>query len=415
MRKYLILILVLSIIFNSKIHAIGETKNDLLARLEGTWVNENYLNNLKELRAPIKAINKIGYPVFYIRKDKNQYVFNAVVEFHQGIGWIITDLIRLSKEKFYEFKLDNGRTIQFNVIDENQVKINRISIIDKDNKTIFVRIYDKEQEIQEYVNNMILAGEYKDSSGKLYRFKNNNIAQWPNRTFEYRLNLDPVFNQFDYFETKEKQSEIFGFEFVEGDLYIFKTKSRVNTEGLDKETKPFLILRPVKTLLQTRPDNILISEYAEYFHRYPGGKELTETEQNVEIAEANSLLEEGFSLYKAHNDITAISKYEEALKHYASAEIYYRYGNSLSNIPRLEDAIKAYKVAIELNYDKPYLVFYNIACVYSKMQNSKDAFANLELAIKNGYKNFSYIENDTDLTWLHSQPEWKDWWAKHKQ
>ena len=115
--------------------------------------------------------------------------------------------------------------------------------------------------------------------------------------------------------------------------------------------------------------------------------------------------DEGFNYYKAKKDDLAIAKYEEALEHYASAEIY---DNSLSNIPRLEDAVKAYQIAIELNYDKPYLVYYNIACVYSRMNQSKEAFSNLELAINNGYKNFDHIQKDEDLAWLRSQPDWKE-------
>ena len=136
--------------------------------------------------------------------------------------------------------------------------------------------------------------------------------------------------------------------------------------------------------------------------------------ENLRIAKANSASEEGFDYYKSHKDSRAIISYEIALNTYPTAETYYRYGNSLSNIPRLEDAIKAYQNAVKLNFDKPYLVYYNIACVYSRMKKSKEGFANLELAINNGYKNFDHIEKDDDLIWLRSQPEWKNWWIKHQ-
>ena len=170
---------------------------------------------------------------------------------------------------------------------------------------------------------------------------------------------------------------------------------------------------PTATSLSVGQGNPLSPKYAKYYHLYPGGKELSEKEQQEQIAEANSLSDEGFNYYQAKKDDLAIAKYEEALTHYASAEIYYRYGNSLSNIPRLEDAVKAYQIALELNYDKPGLVYYNFACVYSRMNHSKEAFANLELAINNGYKNFD--QKDEDLAWLRSQPEWKEWWGKHQQ
>jgi len=75
-----------------------------------------------------------------------------------------------------------------------------------------------------------------------------------------------------------------------------------------------------------------------------------------EKAIANSLSDEGFTYYKDKKDALAVVKYEEALKHDRTAEIYYRYGNSLANIPRLDDAIYAYQWALAFHYDKPYLI-----------------------------------------------------------
>jgi tetratricopeptide (TPR) repeat protein len=138
-------------------------------------------------------------------------------------------------------------------------------------------------------------------------------------------------------------------------------------------------------------------------------------QENLQIAEADMASEEGFYYYQSHDDSMAIILYEHALSSYPTAETYYRYGNSLSNISRLKDAVNAYQNALRLNYDRPYLVYYNIACAYSKMKKSKKAFINLETAIDEGYKNFDHIEKDEDLVFLRSQPEWKKWWAKHKQ
>jgi len=196
--------------------------------------------------------------------------------------------------------------------------------------------------------------------------------------------------------------------------YSWKTDSSYVIFTMDyKEIYKYTI--PTTTVLFTEETDQLTSEYARYYHQFPGNKELSPKEQQEEISEANSLSDEGFNYYKDKKDDLAIAKYQDALQHYASAEIYYRYGNSLSNIPCLEDAVKAYQIAIELNYDKPGLVYYNIACVYSRMNHSKEAFANLELAINNGYKNFDHIQKDDDLVWLRSQPEWKEWWLKHQQ
>lgn len=216
-----------------------------------------------------------------------------------------------------------------------------------------------------------------------------------------------------------KQIE-FSSSFIEDDIDVLRTfkltkeGNIIYLEANENGCKVSIISGLNQSKDSVYPENLLTIEYAKHFHQFPSGKELSQAEQQKEIVKANSLLEEGFSLYKTHNDQAAISKYEEALTHYASAEIYYRYGNSLSNIPQLEDAVQAYQIALELNYDKPGLVYYNIACAYSRMNQSKEAFANLELALNNGYKSFDHIEKDEDLVWLRSQPEWKDWWAKHQ-
>ncbi len=175
------------------------------------------------------------------------------------------------------------------------------------------------------------------------------------------------------------------------------------------------MIEKMLTILPVEADNPLTSAYAKYFNKFPGGKELSPQDRQEQISLANVLSEEGYTYYKAKKDGLAIEKYEAALKHYASAEIYYRYGNSLSNIPRLEDSVKAYQLAIELNYDKKYLVYYNIACAYSRMKRSIVAFAYLGLAMNNGYKNFAHIQKDEDLVFLRAQPEWPEWFAKHQK
>lgn len=164
-------------------------------------------------------------------------------------------------------------------------------------------------------------------------------------------------------------------------------------------------------------------EEVKSFQIFPNESKLSEKEQE-QMSEANSLSDEGFTYYKAKEDDLAIEKYQEALNHYKTAEIYYHYGNSLSNtFSSLYDAINAYQLAIDLNYDKPYLAYYNIACAYSKVAENKgkinisykEALSYLELAINNGYTNFDHIQRDDDLAFLRSQPEWKDWWVKHQK
>jgi tetratricopeptide (TPR) repeat protein len=130
---------------------------------------------------------------------------------------------------------------------------------------------------------------------------------------------------------------------------------------------------------------------------------------------ANTLSDEGFALYKEHKDELAIKKYEEALSHYQTGDIYYRYGNSLSNVNRLYEAIEAYKYALRLNYSPIKLVYYNTACAFSRIHKLKITYNFLELAIKNGYSNYKYLQTDPDLSFIRSQPGWKSWFSKYQK
>jgi tetratricopeptide (TPR) repeat protein len=129
---------------------------------------------------------------------------------------------------------------------------------------------------------------------------------------------------------------------------------------------------------------------------------------NPSYKKAIRLLNEGISLYKQKKDSAAIIKYENSLDYYTPPETYYHYGNSLSNIGELADSIKAYEISIELNYEKSFLSYYNIACSYSRLKKTNESFQNLKLSILNGYPSIQYISNDSDLAHLRSSGSWQN-------
>lgn len=129
----------------------------------------------------------------------------------------------------------------------------------------------------------------------------------------------------------------------------------------------------------------------------------------------DKLHNEGFALYKQHKDAEAVLKYEEALKYGESAQLWYDYGNSLSNLKnRLEDSLKAYQKAVDLGFDKKHLALYNMACVESKLGKLKEAYYNLTLAVQAGYNSFKQIEKDSDLMNLRADKDWPQYFADIK-
>jgi len=137
------------------------------------------------------------------------------------------------------------------------------------------------------------------------------------------------------------------------------------------------------------------------------------------VVDTNTLVkqlhEEGFRLYKQKRDREAVLKYEEALRYAENARLWYDYGNSLSNMEgRLLEAVEAYQKALLLGFEKKYLVYYNIACVYSRLNRISEAYENLHFAVMYGYKNYKHIEKDADLVNLRSDRGWEEWWRKVK-
>ena len=145
--------------------------------------------------------------------------------------------------------------------------------------------------------------------------------------------------------------------------------------------------------------------------KYTLPKEYWDNPANNAEADKQELSEklrlEGFALYQRHKDAEAVKKYEEALKQSESAQLYYDYGNSLSNLKdRLEDSIKAYQKALELGYSQSNLVHYNIACVYSRTGKISEAYGALQKALDAGYKQVEYFEKDSDLANLRKDSGW---------
>ena len=99
--------------------------------------------------------------------------------------------------------------------------------------------------------------------------------------------------------------------------------------------------------------------------------------------------------------------YQRALLLYASSSTYYKFGNSLSNVDRLEDAVKAYDIALALGDFQPELVHYNRACAYSRLKQADAAHAALTQAFDAGYAALEKLNTDPDLAFLRAQPDWQ--------
>lgn len=71
-----------------------------------------------------------------------------------------------------------------------------------------------------------------------------------------------------------------------------------------------------------------------------------------------------------------------------------------------EKALAVDKKVVELLPEDP-TAYYNLACDYSLLKMLDEAFAELELACRLGYKDFEHLEKDSDMENLRQDPRYQ--------
>ena len=166
---------------------------------------------------------------------------------------------------------------------------------------------------------------------------------------------------------------------------------------------------------QNQPPNLLSFAYVQWISDHPGGeKQASEEARMVHIALARELTQAGRHYYQLQQDSAAITKYEEALTHFATDSLYLYYGQSLHRSKRWEEAVKAYKIALALGYTRDPELYYALACAHSQLKHKDLAWEYLDLAMANGFDDLGGALKDSDLTFLRSQPEWARWLAERQ-
>lgn len=167
-----------------------------------------------------------------------------------------------------------------------------------------------------------------------------------------------------------------------------------------KENKPVQNIEIPPAKKEDSKDKYLSQTYAkEKFIK-------NQTDSNS-ITKAKALINEANTFFKLKKNEEAILKYEESFEFATDPEAYYRYGSALSNVQKLEESIQAYDLALELGYEKEYNALYNKGCSYSLLKKPEESFKNILLAVDKGYKAIPYMQEDLDLRYIRSLPEWK--------
>ena len=80
------------------------------------------------------------------------------------------------------------------------------------------------------------------------------------------------------------------------------------------------------------------------------------------------------------------------------------YAHDLVEVGRTEDAIRESQAAIEASPGDS-VMFYNCACLYARLGETRRAVDTLRQAINAGVRNFAWMKVDPDLDSLRGDPE----------
>ncbi|MCX7743456.1 MAG: hypothetical protein N2167_02720 [Flavobacteriales bacterium] len=100
----------------------------------------------------------------------------------------------------------------------------------------------------------------------------------------------------------------------------------------------------------------------------------------------------------------AVPIFKESILIFPDAKAYYELGNALLDIKQYGEAVQAYHMAEQLDYQPNAKVLYNLACGYSLLENEEKALKYVQLAIENGYNNTKHMLTDADLAFARKSP-----------
>ena len=233
----------------------AQTKNVALDDLLGDWLNRDYVEALKKTRSPLESL-KMRYSAMTFTKKARWYEWMVVVNFHEAGRFNNIDGLHHSgtaDNYTLEFnKNQYGRTIPENdrivYPDGSLDALAWLSIIDgKEQRIQFVRV---KPTMEAYVNQVVLAGEYTDTTGRKIVFTDNCKAIWPDETFTYVLGLDHVLTKCDYLYITEpgaKKYLAYAFEWKDSKLLIYNVvRPTEGFEAMYPAREPVYVLTPAK-------------------------------------------------------------------------------------------------------------------------------------------------------------------------
>ena len=126
------------------------------------------------------------------------------------------------------------------------------------------------------------------------------------------------------------------------------------------------------------------------------------------IEEANKLYLNGVDAFKNKKNLDSADYYLRlSILKEPSGKAYYELGNVFMDRKEYSQALNAYNLAENLDFQPFSKILYNKSCLYSLQKEVKLSSQYLEYALQAGYNNLDYIDKDSDLAELRKSEHYK--------
>tara|TARA_R110002072_G_scaffold282761_1_gene445867 strand:- start:94168 stop:95289 length:1122 start_codon:yes stop_codon:yes gene_type:complete len=116
------------------------------------------------------------------------------------------------------------------------------------------------------------------------------------------------------------------------------------------------------------------------------------------IKESNALFLSGLDAFRNKKDFDSATIYfTKSLLKEPTAQTYYELGNLKMTQKKYDEALLAFNMAENLDYEPFSKILYNKACIYSLAEQKEESAQYIQYAIQAGYSNLEHLYKDDDL------------------
>ena len=215
-----------------------------LVELKGYWYSPHYIKTLIETRSPIDAARNDEVTGIDVQKNGDAFTYLENYRFHEGAKGRIEKLVTTAAG----FRLQFQKPSDFSEPREF-LKSLKTSTSDK----AIILVYQTKPVSLErlptapetFAITKSLAGTYKDETGKMYSFSGSGKAKSPQKSFNFKLNMDATETERDYiFEMSgPKRIAIYGFRWEGQELLLLQV--RTEAPMVEKDAATLHRLKPI--------------------------------------------------------------------------------------------------------------------------------------------------------------------------